>query len=234
MKNPELISMKQISSSLNQASDRKEIFVLDHFEWELLQGDIQLISVIPGSGWRQFISILNGNLIPWQGEIYLKGNSIPNQNDKNRFERINQTFGFIEPTQKLVSYLTISENLSLPNWGKSKLARKYRINVQALLNWFELENLCDRMAGQLSDDATAKILFLKAFVHQPDCIVAVWDNTWHMDWLKILKKLVKTIQISLIVLFPENMISKGEFRATHIFDGGKIRLYSKENDEHIH
>ncbi len=198
-----------------------------------------------GSGKSTLLRILAGEISPFSGSIYYKGNDIT----KWKQERKAKVFQFIEQDSKdnLVSSMTIEENLLLPlnsiKFPSLSLARNQskRMQIQQCLEYFKM-GLEDRLStqvrflsgGQRQAVVVAKTILRKADIFLLDEFVAALDLKTAPRLLEVMQNFAKTLNSTVIMVTHdlEQAIScVGELvflnRGEVFFKSGKERV-SKE------
>lgn len=109
---PAIVEMKGITKDFNH------IRVLDHVDFELLQGEIHALLGENGAGKSTLMKILRGIYQPEAGEIFINKKAVtinsPNESRKNGISMVFQEFSLI-PT------LTVAQNVFLTRESRSKI-----------------------------------------------------------------------------------------------------------------
>ena len=113
-----------------------------------------------GSGKTTTIGMLLGLLKPTSGEILIDGKKI----EKNRIE-ILQKINFISPYIELPKKLTVFENLEL--YKIKNLSR----TIDYLTEKLRLENLLERVTGELSSGQKNRASLAKALINEPNILL---------------------------------------------------------------
>ena len=113
-----------------------------------------------GSGKTTTIGMLLGLLQPSAGEI-----KIDNMNfEKNRIEILSK-INFISPYIELPKKLTVKQNLIV--YGKLYNIENLKERIQYLTEGLRLENLLDRVTGELSSGQKNRASLAKALINKP-------------------------------------------------------------------
>ena len=113
-----------------------------------------------GSGKTTTIGMILGLLKPSSGEILIEGMKIE-ENRINILEKIN----FISPYIELPKKLTVKQNLIV--YGKLYSIKNLNSRIEYLVNKLRLENLLNRVTGELSSGQKNRISLAKALINEP-------------------------------------------------------------------
>tara|TARA_B100000073_G_scaffold225_1_gene226 strand:+ start:418 stop:1155 length:738 start_codon:yes stop_codon:yes gene_type:complete len=113
-----------------------------------------------GSGKTTTIGMLLGLLKPSSGEIKIDNMSF----EKNRIEILNK-INFISPYIELPKKLTVKQNLKV--YGKLYNIENLNERIQYLTEKLRLENLLDRVTGELSSGQKNRASLAKALINKP-------------------------------------------------------------------
>tara|TARA_B100001175_G_C19484542_1_gene629005 strand:+ start:1090 stop:1827 length:738 start_codon:yes stop_codon:yes gene_type:complete len=113
-----------------------------------------------GSGKTTTIGMLLGLLTPTSGEILIDGKKI----DENRIE-ILERINFISPYIELPKKLTVKQNLVV--YGKLYKIKNLYQTIDYLTEKLRLENLLQRVTGELSSGQKNRVSLAKALINEP-------------------------------------------------------------------
>ena len=116
-----------------------------------------------GSGKTTTIGMLLGLLKPTSGEILIDGKKI----EKNRIE-ILQKINFISPYIELPKKLTVKQNLTV--YGKLYKIKNLSRTIDYLTEKLRLENLLERVTGELSSGQKNRVSLAKALINEPNIL----------------------------------------------------------------
>ena len=117
-----------------------------------------------GSGKTTTIGMLLGLLKPTNGEIFINGKKI----EENRIETL-QKINFISPYIELPKKLTVKQNLIV--YGKLYSVKKLNEKIDYLVSKLRLENLLNRVTGELSSGQKNRISLAKAIINDPSVLL---------------------------------------------------------------
>ena len=113
-----------------------------------------------GCGKTTTIGMLLGLLKPSSGEVLINGMKI----EKNRID-ILKKINFISPYIELPKKLTVKQNLIV--YGKLYSVKNVNNRIEYLTNKFRLENLLNRITGELSSGQKNRVSLAKALINDP-------------------------------------------------------------------
>jgi ABC-2 type transport system ATP-binding protein len=188
--------------------------IVDSVSFDINEGSTFAILGPNGAGKTTTIRLLTGLLTPDQGEIYLFGQRLTDDNSASLRSNIG-----VQNDGNLYEELTIEENLTL--WGKlyeldSVLIKR---RIQELLDLFDLGDRRDAKVSQLSKGMRQKVMVARAMLHHPKLLI-LDEPTTGLDpqssetLTEYLKMLVG--QEKMTVVFSTHLLEGLENLATHI------------------
>ena len=117
-----------------------------------------------GSGKTTTIGMILGLLKPTSGEVLINGIKI----EKNPIE-ILQKINFISPYIELPKKLTVKQNLIV--YGKLYSGKNLNEKIDYLVNKLRLDNLLNRVTGELSSGQKNRISLAKAIINDPSVLL---------------------------------------------------------------
>ena len=117
-----------------------------------------------GCGKTTSIGMMLGLLKPSYGEILIDGVNI----EKNRIE-ILKKINFISPYIELPKKLTVKQNLIV--YGKLYSVKNLNSRIDYLVEELRLQNLLDRVTGELSSGQKNRISLAKAIINNPSVLL---------------------------------------------------------------
>jgi len=117
-----------------------------------------------GSGKTTTIGMILGLLKPSSGEVLINGLKI----EKNPIE-ILKRINFISPYIELPKKLTVKQNLIV--YGKLYSVKNLNEKIDYLVSKLRLENLLNRVTGELSSGQKNRISLAKAIINEPTVLL---------------------------------------------------------------
>ena len=117
-----------------------------------------------GCGKTTTIGMILGLLKPTSGQVLINGFQL----EKNRIE-ILQKINFISPYIELPKKLTVKQNLIV--YGKLYSVKNLNRRIDYLVEELRLQNLLDRVTGELSSGQKNRISLAKAIINDPSVLL---------------------------------------------------------------
>ena len=117
-----------------------------------------------GCGKTTTIGMILGLLKPTSGQVLINGFQL----EKNRIE-ILQKINFISPYVELPKKLTVKQNLIV--YGKLYSVKNLNSRIDYLVEELRLQNLLDRVTGELSSGQKNRISLAKAIINDPSVLL---------------------------------------------------------------
>ena len=135
-----------------------------NINFEIKENEIVGLLGPNGSGKTTTIGMILGLLKPSSGEVLINGLKI----EKYRYE-ILQKINFISPYIELPKKLTVKQNLIV--YGKLYSVKNLKEKIDYLVNKLRLENLLNRITGELSSGQKNRISLAKAIINDPSVLL---------------------------------------------------------------
>jgi len=135
-----------------------------NINFEIKENEIVGLLGPNGSGKTTTIGMILGLLKPSSGEILINGLKI----EKYRND-ILQKINFISPYIELPKKLTVKQNLIV--YGKLYSVKNLKEKIDYLVNKLRLENLLNRITGELSSGQKNRISLAKAIINDPTVLL---------------------------------------------------------------
>ncbi len=149
-------------SKLKKVYGSKE--AVQNISFKIMENEILGLLGPNGSGKTTTIGMLLGLLKPTSGEILIEGKKI----EKNRIE-ILERLNFISPYIELPKKLTVKQNLIV--YGKLYKIKNLIRTMDYLTEKLRLENLLDRVTGELSSGQKNRVSLAKALINEPNILL---------------------------------------------------------------
>ena len=152
MKN--LVEVKNLKKNYGSKKAVKDI------SFNIMENEILGLLGPNGSGKTTTIGMLLGLLKPTDGEILIDGKKI----EENRIE-ILQKINFISPYIELPKKLSVKQNLIV--YGKLYNVKNLKNRIEYLAEKLRLNDLLDRLTGELSSGQKNRASLAKALINEP-------------------------------------------------------------------
>ena len=126
----------------------------------------EIIGLLGPNGWGKTTTkgMILGLLKPTSGQVLINGYQL----EKNRIE-ILQKINFISPYIELPKKLTVKQNLIV--YGKLYSVKNLNSRIDYLVEELRLQNLLDRVTGELSSGQKNRISLAKAIINNPSVLL---------------------------------------------------------------
>ena len=152
-------------------ADHTMVTAVSNVNLAIERGEFVIILGHSGSGKTTLLSLMGGLTIPDSGEVLVNGVENWHQSDEDLSDMRNAAIGFVFQFASLIPSLTALENVLLPlTFGKSP--RGSHQLARDILARVGLEDKMHSFPGQLSGGQQRRIAIARAFVNQPDIILA--------------------------------------------------------------
>ena len=148
--------------NLKKSYETKE--AVKNINFEIKENEIIGLLGPNGSGKTTTIGMILGLLKPTSGEVLINGLKI----EENPIE-ILQKINFISPYIELPKKLTVKQNLIV--YGKLYSVKKLNEKIDYLVSKLRLDNLLNRVTGELSSGQKNRISLAKAIINDPNVLL---------------------------------------------------------------
>ena len=149
-------------TNLKKSYGTKE--AVKNINFEIKENEIIGLLGPNGSGKTTTIGMILGLLKPTSGEVLINGLKI----EENPIE-ILQKINFISPYIELPKKLTVKQNLIV--YGKLYSVKKLNEKIDYLVSKLRLDNLLNRVTGELSSGQKNRISLAKAIINDPNVLL---------------------------------------------------------------
>ena len=148
--------------NLKKTYEKKE--AVKNISFEIKENEIIGLLGPNGSGKTTTIGMILGLLKPTSGDVLINGLKI----EQNPIE-ILQKINFISPYIELPKKLTVKQNLIV--YGKLYSVKNLSEKIDYLVSKLRLENLLNRVTGELSSGQKNRISLAKAIINDPNVLL---------------------------------------------------------------
>jgi putative ABC transport system ATP-binding protein len=175
-----------------------------------------------GSGKTTLLSIIAGLDLPSAGEVWIDGQRTDQLSENERSDFRAQRLGFVFQSFRLLSHLTVRENVELPF-----LIQKKSIDQQAVDHVLEavgLEHRMDHVPSQVSGGEQQRVALARALVTRPPILLADeptgnLDSHTGREILDLMKKLQREFSCTLLVVTHDPLVREFSDRVVNMHDG---------------
>jgi putative ABC transport system ATP-binding protein len=139
---------------------------------EIKPGEIVALLGPSGSGKSTLLHCLAGILRPSAGQVFYRGQQVDTQSDEQRSALRRTDFGFVFQFGSLVPELSALENVALPLRLAGQRRRSAEITAREWLERFDVGDLADKRAGEMSGGQAQRVAVARALVSGPRVVFA--------------------------------------------------------------
>jgi putative ABC transport system ATP-binding protein len=142
------------------------------------QGEFAVITGDEGSGKTTLLRLLGGNVHPTNGMVYYKKENVYTRSENELAYLFRNDFGFISEDYKLISGLSVYDNIILPVLlNKKSPDRNYLLELTDELH---LTKILNRYPKHITQEERYCTIIARALINQPEIIFAD-DPTKNLD-----------------------------------------------------
>ena len=205
---------------------------LDGVDFNMYKGEFCAIVGPSGSGKSTLLNMLAGLEKPSRGEIIIAGKHIEklSENELVAFRR--ERVGFIFQSYNLLNTMNAIENIALPLSFQGVSKKERLAKAKKYLKLVGLEKVGDHMPNQMSGGQQQRVGIARALVVHPRIIFADeptgnLDSKTTMEVLKLMQKIVREQNQTLVMVTHDNHLATYADRIFHIIDG---KIFKIEED----
>ena len=217
---------------------------LNGVDFTMNRGEFCAIVGPSGSGKSTLLNMLAGLEKPSKGQIVIAGKHIEKLKEDQLVAFRRQRVGFIFQSYNLLSTMNAVENVALPLSFRGE-DRKIRLKkAKKYLKMVGLEKVEDHMPNQMSGGQQQRVGIARALVVHPEIIFADeptgnLDSKTTMEVLKLMQKIVREQNQTLVMVTHDNHLATYADRIFHIIDGKIFKIEENhrraggEEDENV-
>ncbi|MGN0436497.1 MAG: ABC transporter ATP-binding protein [Wujia sp.] len=201
----------------------QQTIALDNISLELPYNKFITIVGKSGSGKTTLLNMLGLLDEPDEGRLYILDKDISKLSAKERLDYRRNKIGIVFQFFKLISVLTIKENIILANKNSRKYDRNY---FDEIVDTLDIRDILDKYPEQVSGGQKQRAAIARAIINKPKILLAD-EPTGNLDSqnsevvIELLKKLSKEYGMTLIVVTHDDDIRrKSDF--TVLLEDGNV------------
>lgn len=149
-----------------------QLWVLKGVDFSIQQGEIVSIVGPSGSGKSTLLHILGTLDSPSSGDVFVNGQRIDFQNDKQVAFFRNRHIGFVFQFHHLLPEFTALENVCIPGWMAGRRKKEVADRAVTLLRTLGLGDRVDNKPNALSGGEQQRVAVARALINKPDIVFA--------------------------------------------------------------
>ncbi len=216
----ELLKIEDLCKTYGKGEN--EVKAIDNVSFTVPKGQMLAIIGASGSGKSTLLHVLGGVDRPTSGKVYLDGQDVYAQNNKNLAIFRRRQVGLIYQFYNLIPVLTAEENITLPMIMDGRKPDKKHLDD--LLELLQLKERRNHLPSQLSGGQQQRVSIGRALYSSPQVILADeptgnLDSKNSIEIINLLRQSNKDFgQTMLIITHDENIALKCD-RIITISDG---------------
>jgi putative ABC transport system ATP-binding protein len=190
-------------------------------------GEVLAVMGPSGSGKSTLLHCLAGILTPDAGEVFFDGQRVDRMFDSQRSRLRRSVFGFVFQFGQLVPELPVRENIALPLLLAGKGRRAALARAQQWLPRLGLEEVADRLPGEVSGGQGQRAAVARALIAGPRVVFAD-EPTGSLDSVaadQVMELLVATAKsegVSVVLVTHEPRVAAYADRQVTVRDGRTV------------
>ncbi len=206
-----------------------KVYALNGVDFTMYQGEFCAIVGTSGSGKSTLLNMLAGLEKPTKGEIVISGKHIEKLTENQLVTFRRERVGFIFQSYNLLATMNAAENVALPLAFRGVPKKKRLQMAKKYLKLVGLENQEKHMANQMSGGQQQRVGIARALAVHPKIIFADeptgnLDSKTTMEVLKLMQKIVKEQNQTLVMVTHDNHLATYADRIFHIIDGKIVKI----------
>ena len=221
--------IKAISLTKVFRTESVETTALNGINLEINEGEFLAIMGPSGCGKSTLLNLLGLLDNPTDGELWFLGQEVSQYTENSRTDLRNGNIGFVFQSFNLIDELTVFENVELPLLyaGVSVKERVERVN--ATLDRMQIAHRSEHFPQQLSGGQQQRVAIARAIVTNPHIVLADeptgnLDSRTTMEVLKLMQKIVREHNQTLVMVTHDNHLATYADRIFHIIDGKIVKI----------
>jgi len=201
-----------------------EVVALQGLDLTIGQGEFMAIIGNSGSGKSTLLNMLGGLDRPSAGRLMVDGQDLLKFNEKQIYDYKRRTVGFVwqNNARNLIPYLTATENIEVPMILTKSSERRRR--ALELLEMVGLTHRKNNKLRELSGGEQQRVAIAIALANTPKLLLAdeptgAVDSRTAAMILDLLKKLNRTLGITVVIVTHDIQLSRKVDRVVSIRDG---------------
>ncbi len=205
----------------------RDTVVLQDISFEIKEGEFVSIVGKSGAGKSTLVHLILGLEVPTSGEVYFKDVNLNNANS-SQIQEIRRKIGVIHQDYKLLPQKTVYENVAYIMQVEGRENKEIAVEVPKVLEVIGLENKINNFPNQLSGGEQQRLAIARAFVNNPDIIIAD-EPTGNLDpynsyeVILLLQKINKAGKTVILATHDREIINKLGKRVVTIENGKILR-----------
>lgn len=174
----EILQCRQVSRRFQLGPQSVE--VLHNIEFNVQPAELISIMGSSGSGKTTLLNLLAGLDTPSEGEVFMAGEALSRQSDRQRARLRNQYMGFVFQFHHLLPEFSALENVLMPQVIGGQYSTDSNSRALELLNRVGLKDRANHRPAELSGGERQRVAIARALINQPR-VVLMDEPTGNLD-----------------------------------------------------
>ena len=206
-----------------------KVRALDGVDFEIYKGEFVAIVGTSGSGKSTLLNMLAGLEKPTRGEIEIGSTHIEKMTEKQLVTFRREKVGFIFQSYNLLNTMNAVENVALPLSFRGVSKRNRLKQARKFMDLVGVGDQAGHMPNQMSGGQQQRVGIARALVVHPEIIFADeptgnLDSHTTMDVLKLMQRIVREQNQTLVMVTHDNHLAAYADRIFHIIDGKIVKI----------
>ena len=208
---------------------------LNGLDFKVEKGDFICIMGASGSGKTTLVNILSTIDEATGGQILLNQKDLLLLSEKEKANLRKEEIGFIFQNYNLIESLTIKNNI-LFSLRLNKVDQQTQLEkLNELTIMLNIEEIIDNYPSQCSGGQQQRAAIARALINEPMIIFADeptgnLDSKTTMEVLRLMQRIVREQQQTLVMVTHDNYIAGFADRQFHIVDGKILKIEEKKKE----
>ena len=213
-----------------------KVFALNGVSFSLNKGEFCAVVGPSGSGKSTLLNMMAGLEKPSRGEIVIAGTHIEKMTERQLVTFRRENVGFIFQSYNLLKTMNAVENVALPLTFRGVPKKVRTEKAKKYLKLVGLEKQMNHMANEMSGGQQQRVGIARALVVDPRIIFADeptgnLDSRTTMDVLKLMRRIVRERQQTLIMVTHDNHLASFADKQIHIVDGKILKIEEQYHED---
>lgn len=203
---------------------KEEVKILKNLEFQIERGEFVSLMGPSGSGKSTLLYLIGGLDHPTSGKVLMNGKELKTLNDKEESIMRRREIGFVFQFYNLIPNLNVAENVLLPILLDGKNPKKYKKDLEDILELVGLSDRVKHTPRELSGGQQQRVAIARALINQPDLILADepignLDSVTGREVMELFQKINKEKKKTIIQVTHSESAAKYGTRIIRLKDG---------------
>lgn len=213
-----------------------KVYALNGVDFTIHKGEFCAIVGPSGSGKSTLLNMLAGLEKPSKGEVRIAKTHIENMTENQLVAFRRKHVGFIFQSYNLLQTMNAVENVALPLSFRGVPKRERNEIAQKYIKLVGLEKQMKHRANEMSGGQQQRVGIARALAVSPQIIFADeptgnLDSKTTMEVLKLMRKIVREQNQTLIMVTHDTHLAKFADRQFHIVDGKILKIEEQRHED---